>query len=167
MNDNNNNLLELGGSVDLIATAICDFDTPTKHYKKGDIVLNLEGLDIQVITNDKSSRSISKKIDLDYSTLSVVSLQSSYVPMEKQIYNLLGVEEQFFNVVKQEYLPCVTEGVIMMTDYVEDPSTIRIPSLNKYSVENREEIQVTLIHSDEIKINKFYNVQYNFLIKRK
>lgn len=166
MNDNNNNLLELGGSVDLIATAICDFDTPTKHYKKGDIVLNLEGLDVQVVTSDRSHRSSSKKLDLDYSTLTITSLQSSYVPMEKQLYELLGAEEKEITVVKQECVPCVTEGAIMLNNYVENTSTIRVKDLVHYDIRNREDIQVTFIYSEEIHMNKSYSVQYDHVIKK-
>lgn len=166
MNNNNNNLLELGGSVDLIATAICDFDTPTKHYKEGDIVLNLEDLDVQVITSDRSHRSTSKKLDLDYGTLTVTSLQSSYVPMEKQLYELLGNKAVKFTITKQEWLPCVTEGTIMVTNYVEDPNSIRVNDLSSFRVENRDDIKVTFIHSDEIKLDKFYRVQYNQIISK-
>ena len=50
---NNKNLLELGGSVDLIATAICDFDTPTRHYKKDHVVLDIKDVDLVLTTQRK------------------------------------------------------------------------------------------------------------------
>ena len=166
MNNNNNDLLELGGSVDLIAIAICDFDTPTKHYKKDEIVLNLAGIDVQVMSSDRSHRSVSKKLDLDYSTFTITSLQSSCVPMEKQLYELLGNPVEEFFIVKQECITCVTDGIIVVTDYVEDASSIKIEGLDNFQIENRDDIQVTLIHSESIKANQFYNVQYNQKIKK-
>lgn len=164
--NNLNNLLELGGSVDLIATAICDFNTPTKSYKEGDIVLNLTGLDIQLITSDRSHRAASKKVDLEHATLNISSLHANYVPMEKQLYDLLGNAYQDFDVVKSEVVPCVIDGLLMLTEYVDNKDSIRIFGIENYTIEVDSDKQITTIYSEDIFSESFYNVQYSKTITK-
>lgn len=162
----NNNLLELGGSVDLIATAICDFDTPTRHYNKGDIVLDLKSINALFLTNDSSSRANAKKLELDYAKLSVTSIQSQYVPIDSQLYDLLGDKEQAFSIVRSEVLPGIN-GMLLPTTYIADKDSVRIRDIESFEVENNDEMKLTYIKSEEFKDGQVYYIQYNKEVTKK
>ena len=101
---NNKNLLELGGSVDLIATAICDFDTPTRHYKKDHVVLDIKDVDLVLTTTEKTTRAKDDKLVLANVALTMTGVSFPLVPLEKQIYELLGSSKKLFTIIKHDYL---------------------------------------------------------------
>ena len=156
----NNVLLELSGAVNLIATAICDFNTPTKSYKKGDIVLNLKDIDAQLITQNKSSQATSKVLDLEYVALHLSSILLQYVPLDRQLYSLLSNKANIYNIVCNETLVCVTNNVILPIEYIENIDSIRIDGVTNFEATNNEEQQVTFITSDEFEEGTSYSVQY-------
>jgi hypothetical protein len=156
----NNNLLELSGSVDLIATAICDFDTPTKHYKKDEVVLNLENIYSQAVVSNMSSKARSKSVVLDFSTMNVASIISSFIPLDKQIYDLLGEKPQEFNVIKVENVICAVDELLLPLNYIKNYNSVKIRNVENFTVENNEELQITRIHSNEIIKGETYFLQY-------
>lgn len=162
----NNNLLELSGRVDLIATAICDFDTPTKHYKKGEIVLNLEDVLSEIVMQDKGSQSTSRKLDLDYSTLLTKNIQLNYVPLDSQLSNLISLHEESFAITKCKNLLCREEGVAILFDYVEDTQSVIIPSLREYSISNNEQTKTSFVFSKELMPDNYYFVQYDVQVTK-
>ena len=162
-----NNLIELGGSVNLIATAICDFDTPTKHYKEGEVVLNLPGLSMQVTTTDKSSRASTNLMELDYATLNLSTLQSQYVPMEEQIYSLLGSIEEDQEIVCIEKLECQMEGVILPKEFLDNDSSVSVQGIDNFRIESDNDRKISFIYSSDFKKDEVYCIQYIKKIKGK
>lgn len=127
-----NNLLELTGTADLIATAICDFQTPLHFYKKGDVVLNLTDVNIQCITLDKSTKASSKLTDLEYTALAVNMIQSSFVPLDYQLYNLIGSVEEV-SLVYVERVECMAPGMVLLKDTLTEKEieTIKINQIEE------------------------------------
>ena len=64
---NNYNLMEFGGSGNIIATAICDFTCNGYNYKKGDIVLSLPDVSIHFNYGTKTSNANSSRNQVYYS----------------------------------------------------------------------------------------------------
>lgn len=155
-----NNLLELGGSVDLIATAICDFDTPTKHYNKGDIVLNFQNLHSQLITNSKVSQGRTDVLSIEHSILTLSSIQFPVVPLENQIYGLLGKEKQKELITKFQKIKALGTSIIL-NDYVKNVDSLRIPGIKNYQVIDNEQLKTTVINSDEFVVENNYIIQYD------
>lgn len=161
-----NNLLELGGSVDLIATAICDFDTPTKHYNAGDIVLNLPDIQAQAILATKNSQAKDNAVVLDYGYVQFTSIQCMMVPLTKQIFGLLGIEEIDFSVTKEEtLLHLAGSKVLLPTNFITDESSIHIEGINEFHLQNVGDSLSSII-SEEFQNDCTYNVQYEVIEKR-
>ena len=149
---NNKNLLELGGSVDLIATAICDFDTPTRHYKKDHVVLDIKDVDLVLTTTEKTTRAKDDKLVLANVALTMTGVSFPLVPLEKQIYELLGSSKKLFTIIKHDYLACELNGIILPLDYIENADDLKI--------ENDTESKTTVIKSDEFVEGQKYEIQY-------
>lgn len=156
----NKNLLELGGSVDLIATAICDFDTPTKRYKKNQVVLDIKDIDVVLSTAERTSRARSEKTILANVSLSITGLSFPLVPLEKQIYELLGFEKTLFAIIKHDYLSCEIDGILLPLDYIENGDSLKIENVENFTIDNDEISKTTIIKSNGLVKGQIYEVQY-------
>lgn len=157
----NNNLLEFSGSVDLIATAICDFDTPTRHFKKDDVVLDLKNVNAQMTLANKSAKAISEKVDLDYAALHLRSMQVSLVPLNQQLCDLLGAKVEQFRIVYTEKVVCGMPEMLLLNDFVVDVDSIRVRDVNDFSVVSNDELKVTSLKSTNFVEGEYYDVQYS------
>ena len=157
----NNNLLEFSGSVDLIATAICDFDTPTRHFKKDDVVLDLKNVNAQMTLANKSAKAISEKVDLDYAALHLCSMQVSLVPLNQQLCDLLGAKVEQFRIVYTEKVVCGMSEMLLLNDFVVDVDSIRVRDVNDFSVVSNDELKVTSLKSTNFVEGEYYDVQYS------
>lgn len=157
---NNKNLLELGGSVDLIATAICDFDTPTRHYKKDYVVLDIKDVDLVLTTTEKTTRAKDDKLVLANVALTMTGVSFPLVPLEKQIYELLGSSKKLFTIIKHDYLACELNGIILPLDYIENANDLKIENVERFIIENDTESKTTVIKSDEFIEGQKYEIQY-------
>ena len=157
---NNKNLLELGGSVDLIATAICDFDTPTRHYKKDYVVLDIKDVDLVLTTTEKTTKAKDDKLVLANVALTMTGVSFPLVPLEKQIYELLGSSKKLFTIIKHDYLACELNGIILPLDYIENADDLKIENVERFTIENDKESKTTVIKSDEFIEGRKYEVQY-------
>ena len=167
MNSNNNSsLLEFGGTGDLIATAICDFDTPTKSFKTGDVVLNLVGTNIQIFTSSSTKRANTNKLVLEHTNVTVSGLQCTHIPIDNQIYNIFGYSEEEFTVTESENIYCFVEGSLMLNEYIEDTESIRISNIDDYLVTNDNAMRITTITSKDFKQGNSYLVWYSKKISK-
>ena len=159
----NNNLLELGGSVDLIATAICDFSTPVKDYKQGDIVLDLKDIyfQSQYVNNQKQARD--GAIQLKYSEYMLNSLLFSAVPLNRQIYELFAtVRSNTISVVKKEVVTCLQQGTLLPLCNEGAPiqETIRISNVKHFNT--NVERGILFLNSDEFVLGQKYELSYEY-----
>lgn len=155
-----NNLLELGGSVDLIATAICDFDTPTKHYNRGDIVLNLTDIQAQAILATKNSQAKNDAVVLEFGFVQFNSIQCACVPLEQQIFSLLGIEEIRQSIIIQErLLHLAGTKVLLPTHYISNENSIRIQGIEHFQLNNVNDTLSSIV-SEEFENDRIYDVQY-------
>ena len=152
------NLLEFGSSVDLLATAICDFSTPLRNYKKGEVVLDLKNVIARIYTRQNEKISKNAVNQLGYSDLTLTSLQFFNVPLESQIYNLLGEEEEEHLILYSEEAYCLNNHQILLKNFVEDPTTIMVKDVENFTVNNVGE--VTFLTSNDFQDGGYYYVQY-------
>lgn len=159
-----NNLLELGGSVDLIATAICDFETPIKKFKKGDVVLDIKNVHSQLITSSPVAQGKTNTLSLEHAILTLNSIQFPVIPLEQQIYGLLGEKQIVEKLVLTQEIEALG-AMVILNEYVEDTNSIRINGLETFEVQNNKELQTTIIVSDKFTVGQKYAVQYEKQIK--
>lgn len=164
--NSNYNLIEFGDTGNLIATAICDFNTPTKSFKKGDIVLNLQNIKTSIYTNNKTKRADSQRLDLEYTDMNISGLQCTHVPIDYQIYTIFGEEEKDFNIVYSEEICCFADGSLLLTEYVPLFETIRIEGIEDFSIDNNEDMQMTIVNSNNFISGCFYKIQYEKNVKK-
>lgn len=159
----NNNLLELGGSVDLIATAICDFDTPTKHYKKGEIVLNLNNVYLQSIYRNKQGNINVVQPQLKYSEYFLDTLNFQMVPLNNQIYSLFSkVDTEVHEFTIQEDVMCMQNGLLIPLCSKGSPieDSIIIENVDTFTVVSKN--NVSILNSSDFKIGEKYKVSYKY-----
>ena len=164
--NSNYNLIEFGDTGNLIATAICDFNTPTKSFKKGDIVLNLQNVRTSIYTNNKTKRADSQRLNLEYTDMSISGLQCTHIPIDYQIYTIFGEEEKDFNIVCSEDISCFMNGSLLLTEYVPLFETIKINEMEDFEVDDKQDMQMTIIKSDNFTAGKVYRIQYEKSIKK-
>jgi hypothetical protein len=160
MNDNAYNLLELGGSANVIVSSICDFETETNSFSKDEVILVLENVNVKLNMTEKNSQAYSKKLNMDYGALHLQSLSIESVPFTKQIYNLLGVEQQEESIIQLEEVNCLKSGMLLLKEYVINTDTIKVLGVKEFDVFSNEDTQTTIIYSDEFIETNIYTVQY-------
>ena len=161
MNDNNNNLLELGGSVDLIATAICDFDTPTRQYKKGDVVLSYKSVYMMPHFNTKTVSINNRKNQISYNNYILDYLRFDYIPLEKDIYYLFStdIKPRKVNILQEEKVICYNNTLFLTKVAVDNKVQIKDFDGKTYEVFTKNDI--TYIVSESFEEGKQYIVWYN------
>lgn len=157
---NNSNLLEFGGNIDLLAIAICDFETPAGKYYKNDIVLDLK--DIYFTTNYVNNSKVARNSNnqLKYSEYSLSTLNFQYVPLSQQVYDL------FASSSKENLLINGCEEVICLENGIIFPLSIEDIDKNSVKVKGIENIEVVkngkniMITSDQFSAGKSYKISY-------
>ena len=82
------------------------------------------------------------------------------VPLEKQIYELLGSSKKLFTIIKHDYLACELNGIILPLDYIENVNDLKIENVERFIIENDAESKTTVIKSDEFVEGQKYEIQY-------
>ena len=152
-----NNLLELGGSADLIAVAICDFQTPTRSFVKGEKVLSFSDIYFNFGYTTHENTSISKVTELAYNDYYLSRLNSNFVPLTDQIFALMSSDvKSNATVYENEILQAFAQSVILLYKPIED--TIVVSGVPSFEI--IESNGIYILKSEYFENGKTYDVIY-------
>ena len=153
---NNSSLLEFGGSGQLIATAICDFNAGNKTYFKDDIVFYFENANINFSYGHITSHPKNDRSQIYYDQFFLDSFVADILPIDYNfdILNESGYKERF--VYEVESCLAVDKTIILKDKGISN--TIRVEGVNDFEIKNVNDIIV--ISSDSFVDGCYYNVNY-------
>jgi hypothetical protein len=151
------NLLEFGGTGQVIATAICDFSINDKYnYKTGDIVFDFDDIYIKFYYNHKTSQGRDQRTQVFYEEFYLDSLSIDVVPFDD---NFKLFCDPLTNTVE---IYEVETGIAMnnrlFLHYEALPESIRIPGIQEFTVSNSNGF--TIIESAMFIDQNNYKVYY-------
>jgi hypothetical protein len=159
MNSNNNNLLEFGGTGDLIASAICDFDLNGLAIMSGNVVLNLENIGVRFHYGLKNSNIKSSRTQVDYNEYYLDSFSIDMAPFNLQAQKLFSkMTESNFTVVGHEVATSMA-NTLLLANGTEDLESIYIPNITEFTKEVINDVVV--LKSEQFINQKSYDVYYN------
>lgn len=159
----NFNLLEFGGTGNLIATAICDFENSGIAYKKGDAVLNLEGVEVRFNYGSNVSDLKGKRNQLHYNEYYLDSFVVDMAPFNLQAQKLFAnlTETELVIVEHENSLAMMGQLLLINVPLEEHPVVVSGIEHFELVVNNG----VAIIKSDEFENGKNYNIYYRRKIK--
>lgn len=153
----NSNLLEFGGSADLIATAICDFENNGTLYKKGEVILNLFNTPISFQYNTKNVSQTARRNEIYYHEYFLDSCVINTTPFNKQIQDLFSKNSQELIITKTEEGMAMGGMIFLLDEAVED-SFIKVDGVSDINLSKINE--ASIITSDDFIDETYYNIQY-------
>lgn len=158
MDNYNLNLLEFGGTGDLIATAICDFNLGNELIKEGQVVLNLEGVGVRFHYSAINSNIKSNRNQIYYNEHYLDSFSIDIAPFNLQTQKLFSkITSSTFTITEYESAIAMA-GSILLTKMPSDLNTIYIPGISEFTTEIIHEIAV--IKSPEFIEQQIYKIYY-------
>jgi hypothetical protein len=159
----NFNLLEFGGTGNLIATAICDFENSGTVFKKGDTVLDLEGVGIHFNYGSHTSDLKSSRNQIYYNEYYLDSFIVDMAPFNLQAQKLFAnMTEEELIIVSHEN-PISMMGQVLLVNIPEEDQPIVISGIEQFELVINN--GVAIIRSDEFEDGKNYHVYYRRKIK--
>lgn len=159
----NNNLLEFGGTGDLIATAICDFELNGIFFKQGDIILNLENVGVHFHYNNASSNIASKRNQIYYNEYYLDSFSINVAPFNFQTQKLFSETTQdTFAIIEHERLIAMS-GKLLLLGTPSDTTSIKIAGIENFTATTVN--GVVVLDSMDLKNENEYDVYYYREIK--
>jgi hypothetical protein len=163
MNSNYNNLLEFGGTGDLIATAICDFSFNGIDYKTGDMVLSLTGAGIHFNYGATTSNIKSNRNQVYYNEYYLDSFVVDTAPLNFQMQRLfVSMFNQAIEITEHEQ-PMSMGGTILLLNNIDSESHINIPGITEFTLVNHN--GVSIINSKEFVDGTTYDVYYTRIVE--
>lgn len=151
-----NNLLEFGGVGQIIATALCDFDINNIHYKKDDVILFFNDVQINFFYRNLDSVSKSLKSQVSYNEYFLDSVSINEVPLNNNFNFLLSKETE--KVVKEVEESLAMNNVLLLK-HLPIIDSIRIKGISNYNVDVVNDVVV--ISSSEFVNSTYYTVEYD------
>lgn len=159
-----NNLLEFGGSGQLIATAICDFSVQdTYFFKKDDIVFDFDSIHINFNYNYVTGEAKSDKTNLFYEKFYIDSLSLDVVPFDNNFKLFCNNDLDYLTICEVENCVAVNNNLFLKNAAIDD--SIKIDGIYNFNAINVGDF--TLITSEDLVDNNVYKVYYNRQIKVK
>lgn len=163
MNSNHNNLLEFGGTGDLIASAICDFDLNGLTIMSGNVVFNLENIGVRFHYGLKNSNIKSSRTQIDYNEYYLDSFSIDMAPFNLQAQKLFSkMTESTFTITEHEVVLSMS-NTLLLNNNPEDLESIYIPNVIEFT---KEVVNgVVVLKSEQFINQKSYDVYYNRTLK--
>lgn len=160
------NLLEFGSPANVILKAICDFSTPNKSYKKGEIVLNLQNIYMTPNNLSKNKTAASGFVDLAYSKYSLDTIILSNVPLKEDVYNLFssGVKATY-EIIKNEQAYAMNGRVLLTTTDTID--NVQVVGMSEESFTHELINNINVISSNHFVDGQCYSVYYTAIVEAK
>lgn len=159
MDNYNFNLLEFGGTGDLIATAICDFTSGDTSYKKDDIVLYLRDTNIQFNYSTHSSDIRARRNQIYYNDCFLDSFIIDVTPFNLQTQKLFSnLTSKTLSVIEYEHSLAMGKQILLIGE-PESKESIRIPGIDSFEMISSNGI--TILKSELFENNKAYDIFYN------
>ena len=156
--NSSSNLIEFGGSGDLIATAICDFNLGDELIKEGQVVLNLEGVGVRFHYSVINSNIKSDRNQIYYNEHYLDSFSIDIAPFDLQTQKLFSkITSSTFTITEYESA-IVMAGSILLAKMPSDLNTIYIPGISEFTTETMHGIAV--IKSPEFVEQQTYKIYY-------
>ena len=158
MNSYNFNLLEFGGTGNLIATAICDFENSGIAFKEGDTVLDLEGVGIHFNYGAHTSDLKSSRNQIYYNEYYLDSFVIDMAPFNLQTQRLFANMTEEELVVVEHEVPVAMMKQLLLINTPEENQPITIPGIEQFELVVNNGVAV--IRSNEFEDTKKYDVYY-------
>lgn len=156
--NSSSNLIEFGGSGDLIATAICDFNLGDELIKEGQVVLNLEGVGVHFHYSTINSNIKSNRNQIYYNEHYLDSFSIDIAPFNLQTQKLFSkITSSTFTITEYESAIAMA-GSILLAKMPSDLNTIYIPGISEFTTEIIHGIAV--IKSSEFVEQQTYKIYY-------
>lgn len=157
-----NNLFEIGGQVNVIATAIVDFKTPQKEYKKDQVVFVLNDVNFSSNYSNKAIFARDEHTQLKYAYYTLNSLHFQNVPLTSELYSLFASDnKELVDIRSTETIVCVQNGYLLpITQNKINYESVQIDEVNNFNISTKNDIAI--LESDQFIAGNSYTVSFTY-----
>jgi hypothetical protein len=150
--------MEFGSAGNLIATAICDFECNGQKYKAGDIVLNLNDVNMHFNYGATTSDAKSSRTQLYYNEYYLDNFIIEMAPFNLQTQKLFAnLTSDKITVIETEQSMAMM-GRLLLSKTLKNDGYIKIENIENFDIDTQNDI--TIISSVDFQDNKYYNIVY-------